>query len=125
VENFARKLYNYKKEKRTKMALIKITNDNFEQEVLKSDIPVLIDFWAGWCAPCKTIEPYVEEIAGEYEGKLKVGKLNVDEHPQIAMNYGIRAIPALLLFRAGKVVDMIMGAMPKQTIINKVKEQVE
>lgn len=106
------------------MALMQFTSDNFEQEVLKSDIPVLIDFWAVWCGPCKIIAPYVEEIAKEYDGKLKVGKLNVDEQPQIAMNYGIRSIPTLLLFKGGKVADMIIGAVPKQMIENKVKEQV-
>jgi thioredoxin 1 len=106
------------------MALMQFTSDNFEQEVLKSEIPVLIDFWAVWCGPCKIIAPYVEEIAKEYEGKLKVGKLNVDEQPQIAMNYGIRSIPTLLLFKGGKVADMIIGAVPKQMIVNKVNDQV-
>ena len=107
------------------MALNEFTTENFEQEVLKSNIPVLIDFWAVWCGPCKIIAPYVEQIAKDYDGKLKVGKLNVDEQPQIAMNYGIRSIPTLLIFKNGKVADQIIGAVPMQVITKKVDMQLE
>lgn len=107
------------------MSLMVFTTENFDAEVLKSDIPVLIDFWAVWCGPCKIIAPYVEEIAKTYEGKFKVGKLNVDEQPQIAMNYGIRSIPTLLIFKNGKIADQIIGAVPKQMIVNKVDSQLQ
>ncbi|MBD3226077.1 MAG: thioredoxin [Caldithrix sp.] len=99
-----------------------ILNDsNFEDEVVKSDIPVLIDFWAEWCAPCKLIAPIVDEISEQYAGKLKVGKLDVDSNPQTAMNYNIRSIPTLLVFKDGKPVEQIIGAVPKQTILEKVE----
>ena len=99
-----------------------IVNDsNFEEEVLKSDVPVLIDFWAEWCAPCKMIAPIVEEIANEYAGKLKVAKLDVDNNPQTSMNYGIRSIPTLLIFKDGQPVDQLIGAVPKNSIVSKLK----
>jgi thioredoxin 1 len=104
---------------------IEITDANFEQEVLKSDIPVLIDFWAVWCGPCKMIAPFVEELAGEYEGKVKIGKVDVDNNPQISMNYGIRSIPTLLIFRDGKIADQIIGAVPKQAIAQKLDAQLQ
>lgn len=107
------------------MPITEFTTENFESEVLKSEIPVLIDFWAVWCGPCKIIAPYVEQISKDYEGKIKVGKLNVDEQPQIAMNYGIRSIPTLLIFKNGKVADQIIGAVPKQMIVNKVDMQLQ
>ena len=96
--------------------LIEFTDDNFDAEVLKSDIPVLVDFWAEWCGPCKMIGPIVEEIAGEYAGKVKVGKVNVDFNNQVAMQYGIRGIPALLVFKGGAVANQIVGAVPKNNI---------
>lgn len=102
---------------------IEFTDANFEEEVLKSDVPVLVDFWAVWCGPCKMIAPFVEEIAGEYEGKAKVGKVDVDNNPQTAMTYGIRSIPTLLIFKEGKVVDQIVGAVPKGTLTSKIDGQ--
>ncbi|MAT40637.1 MAG: thioredoxin [Ectothiorhodospiraceae bacterium] len=106
------------------MKPIEITDANFEQEVLKSDVPVLIDFWAVWCGPCRMIAPIVEEIAGEYEGKAKVGKLDVDNNPNTAVKYGIRSIPSLLIFNGGEVVDNIVGAVPKDQIVEKLNGQV-
>jgi len=100
---------------------IEITDTNFEQEVLKSDVPVLIDFWAVWCGPCRVIAPVVEEIADEYEGKLKVGKLDVDNNPQVAVKYGIRSIPTLLIFNNGEVSDQLIGALPKAQIVDRVE----
>ena len=96
--------------------LIEFTDDNFDTEVLKSNLPVLVDFWAEWCGPCKMIGPIVEEIASDYAGKVKVGKVNVDFNNQVAMQYGIRGIPALLVFKSGAVANQIVGAVPKNDI---------
>ena len=104
---------------------MEFTDANFEQEVLKADKPVLIDFWAVWCGPCKMIAPFVKEIASEYEGKVKVGKVDVDNNPQISVTYGIRSIPTLLIFKGGKVVDQIIGAVPKNTITAKLDGQLQ
>jgi len=98
---------------------IEITDANFDQEVLKSDKPVLIDFWAVWCGPCKMVAPVVEEIANEYNGKLKVGKLDVDSNPEVSMKFGIRSIPTLMIFKGGKVVEQIIGAVPKRNLLDK------
>lgn len=103
---------------------VEITDNNFDQEVLKSDIPVLVDFWAVWCGPCKMIAPVVEELAGEYQGKVKIGKLDVDNNPNTAMKYGIRSIPTLLIFKNGNIVDQIVGAVPKNTISQKLESQI-
>ncbi len=100
---------------------ITISNDNFDTEVTQSDLPVLIDFWAEWCGPCKMIAPTIEEIAEEYSGKLKVGKLDVDNNSEIAAKYGIRSIPSLLIFVDGNVKDMIIGAVPKSNIVKKLE----
>ena len=100
---------------------IELTDDNFENEVLKSDKPVLVDFWASWCSPCKMVAPVVEEIALDYAEKIKVGKLNVDDHNRTASQYGIMSIPSILFFKEGKVVDQVIGAVPK----SQLKETVE
>jgi thioredoxin 1 len=103
------------------MKPVEITDDNFETEVIKSDKPVLIDFWAVWCGPCKLIAPIVEEIAVEYDGKVKVGKLDVDSNQQTSIKFGVRSIPTLLLFKDGKLKETIIGAVPKKNIVDKLK----
>ena len=102
------------------MKPVEVTDANFDTEVLKSDKPVLVDFWAVWCGPCKMIAPAVEEIAMEYDGKLKVGKLDVDNNQQVSMKFGIRSIPTLLIFKSGRVVDQLVGAVPKRTLVEKI-----
>ena len=92
------------------------TDANFDQEVLQSDIPVLVDFWATWCAPCKAIAPLVDTVADEYAGKVKVGKVNVDENQATPGKFGVRGIPTLILFKGGAVVDQIVGAVPKSQL---------
>lgn len=102
---------------------LEFTDANFEEEVLKSDTPVLVDFWAEWCGPCRMIGPIVEELAGEYEGKAKVGKLNIDHNPNVPMKFGIRSIPTLLVFKNGELVDKVVGAVPKSTLSSKMEAQ--
>ena len=99
------------------MMEITITKENFETEVLKSDVPVLLDFWATWCGPCMMIAPTLEEIAAENEGKLKVGKVNVDEQPELASRFGVMSIPTLVVMKDGKIVNQAMGARPKNAIL--------
>jgi thioredoxin len=101
------------------MKPVTITDDNFESEVIKSETPVLIDFWATWCGPCRMIAPIVEELAEEYNGKIKIGKLDVDENQNVSIKYGVRSIPTLLIFKDGKVEDTIIGAVPKAHIVQK------
>lgn len=105
-----------------KMAL-ELTDANFEELVIKSNKPVLVDFWAEWCGPCLMVGPFVEEIAAEYEGKAIVGKLNVDNNPGVSMQFGIRNIPALLYFKDGKVVDKQVGAAAKSVLAGKLDAQ--
>ena len=99
---------------------IEVTESNWDDKVLNSDLPVLVDFWAEWCGPCKMIAPSVHEMAMEYDGQLNVGKLDVDSNPSIAMKYGVRSIPALIFFKDGKPVDQIVGAVPKGKLKSKV-----
>jgi thioredoxin 1 len=96
--------------------LLHLSDEKFDEEVLQSDLPVLVDFWAPWCGPCLSIAPSVEELAKEYSGKIKVGKMNVDENPQIPSTYGIRGIPTLILFKGGKAINQVVGAVPKSQL---------
>ena len=101
-----------------------VSDDAFEREVLKSDVPVLIDFWAPWCGPCKAIAPVVEDLAKEYEGRLKVVKMNVDDNPQTPSRYGVRGIPNLILFKGCQVKDQIVGAVPKAQLVKAISQVV-
>lgn len=101
------------------------TDQNFDQEVLKADLPVLVDFWAPWCGPCRMVAPIVEELAKKYQGKLKVVKLNTDENEEISVRYGIRSIPTLGIFKDGKVVDAVIGAVPQQYLESKLSPYIE
>lgn len=101
-----------------------INDENFSEEVLKSKEPVLVDFWAPWCGPCRLVGPVVEELAREYQGKIKVGKLNVDENEKTAYRYGIRSIPTLILFKDGRPVDQIIGAVPKHILKNMIDKNI-
>jgi len=103
------------------MKPITFTDENFTAEVLQSDKPVLVDFWAVWCGPCKMIAPFVEELAAEFEGKAKVGKLDVDNNQESAIKYGVRSIPTVLIFKDGKVKDTIIGAVPKIQLKQKLE----
>lgn len=105
--------------------IVEITDQSFEQEVLKSEKPVLVDFWAVWCGPCRMIAPTVEALASEYAGKAKVGKVNVDENQSTPARYNIRGIPTLLLFKNGQVQDQIVGAASRETIENIIKKHVD
>ena len=100
-------------------APIALTDDNFSEEVLHSNLPVLVDFWAAWCGPCRMVAPIVEELATEYDGKAKVAKLDVDAAQKTALEFGIRSIPTLLIFKEGKVSDQVIGAIPKEQIAEK------
>jgi len=106
------------------MATSHVSDDTFEQEVLQADSPVIVDFWAEWCGPCKTIAPVLEELAQEYGGKIKVVKMNVDENPKTPMDYGIRGIPTLIMFKDGQVASQQVGAHPKTTLKSWIDKEV-
>jgi len=102
---------------------IEITDSNFEEVVLKADKPVLVDFWAEWCGPCRMVGPVVEELSNEYQGKAVIGKVDVDNNPEVSMKFGIRNIPALLYFKDGEIVDKQIGAVPKSVLAEKLEKQ--
>ncbi|NEQ36291.1 MAG: thioredoxin [Okeania sp. SIO3I5] len=102
-----------------------VTDSSFQEEVLNSPLPVLVDFWAPWCGPCRMVTPVVDEISQQYEGKIKVVKLNTDENPNIASQYGIRSIPTLMIFKGGQRVDMVVGAVPKTTLANTLEKHLD
>ena len=104
---------------------LELTDSNFEELVLKSDKPVLVDFWAEWCGPCRMVGPVVEELSKEYDGKAVIGKLNVDNNAQVSMKYGIRSIPTILFFKNGEVVDRSVGAVPKPQLAQKLEGQLQ
>jgi thioredoxin 1 len=106
------------------VTLFHVTDEKFNDEVLQSDLPVLVDFWAPWCRPCLAIAPAVEELAKEYSGRIKVGKMNVDENPQTPSTFGIRGIPTLILFKGGKVVNQVVGAVPKTRLKSVIEESI-
>ena len=106
----------------TEPSLLHVTDKNFSAEVLNADLPVLVDFWAPWCAPCRSISPIVEDLARDFMGKVKVAKLNIDENPGTPSQYGVRGIPTLILFKGGKVVDQIVGAVPKNRLVALVEK---
>ena len=103
-------------------AAVPVTDSTFKQEVLESSVPVLVDFWAPWCGPCRMVAPVVDEIAQQYEGQIKVVKINTDDNPNVASQYGIRSIPTLMIFKEGERVDMVVGAVPKSTLSNTLEK---
>jgi thioredoxin 1 len=106
------------------MSAAAVTDDTFEQEVIDSSVPVLVDFWAPWCGPCRMVAPVVDEIAEQYSGQVKVVKVNTDDNPGIASKYGIRSIPTLMIFKGGQRVDMVVGAVPKTTLANTLEKYI-
>ena len=104
------------------MSASQVTDSTFKQEVLESETPVLVDFWAPWCGPCRMVAPVVDEISEQYDGQVKVVKVNTDENPSVASQYGIRRIPTLMIFKGGQRVDMVVGAVPKTTLANTLEK---
>ncbi|MCG8366224.1 MAG: thioredoxin [Pseudanabaenales cyanobacterium] len=104
------------------MSSAQVTDSTFKHEVLESEVPVLVDFWAPWCGPCRMVAPVVDEISEQYEGQIKVVKVNTDENPSVASQYGIRSIPTLMIFKGGQRVDMVVGAVPKTTLANTLEK---
>jgi len=104
------------------VATAEVTDSSFQQEVLESEVTVLVDFWAPWCGPCRMVAPVVDEISEQYEGQVKVVKVNTDENPNVASQYGIRSIPTLMIFKDGQRVDMVVGAVPKTTLANTLEK---
>ena len=102
--------------------VMEVTDDSFDSEIVNSEIPAMVDFWAEWCGPCKMVSPIVEELAGEYDGKIKVAQMDVDHNRQTPAKFGIRNIPTLILFKGGEVVNMIIGAQPKSSIEEELKK---
>ena len=105
------------KERTMNDKVIELTDDNFETEVLRSDVPVLVDFWASWCGPCRVVGPTIDQLANEFDGQAKIGKLNVDEHGEVTQQFGISSIPAVLLFKDGQVVDTLIGVQNKEQYV--------
>lgn len=107
------------------LSLTNVTEATFKQEVLDSNVPVLVDFWAPWCGPCRMVAPVVDEIASEYEGQVKVVKLNTDQNPTVASHYGIRSIPTLMVFKGGRQVDTVVGAVSKTTLTKTLTQHIQ
>ena len=104
--------------------VLELTEDNFTQEVLKAKTPALVDMWAAWCGPCRMLAPVVEELAGAYQGKMKFGKLNVDDYPQMAAQYRVMNIPTLLVFKGGQEIDRIVGVQPKEELVRRLEKAI-
>ncbi len=104
------------------MALLHLTDNNFKKEVLESDLLVLVDFWATWCSPCRMVTPIIEELAKEYDRKIKIGKINIDENPKIPTYYGVMSIPTLMFFKKGRVTEQAVGALSKAELKKKIEE---